>query len=133
MENSKTTLIQRTSPGGNVPFDLPSEALFVLNLGPYLSDDTLSDVNYGHTELQRAARLRVLIEKLEEVADVLEDIGYAMLESDEPSPTDHSEGTYEEVLEFWGNKIQKELEEQFDMLATVVDSIESAVAAPTKE
>ena len=133
MESSKTKLIQRTSPGGTTPSNLPSDALFVLNLGPYLNDDTLSDINYGHAELQRAARLRVLIEKLEEVADVIEGIGYAMLESDEPSPTDHSKETYKEVLEFWGNKIHAELEEKFGNLATVVDSIEAAVAMTTKE
>ena len=133
MDNSKKTLIQRTSPGGTVPSDLPSEALFVLNLGPYLNEDTLSEVNYGHAELQRAARIRVLIEKLEEVAEFLEDIGYAMLESAEPSPTDHSEDTYEEVLEFWSNKIQAELTEEFGKLATVVDSIEASVAATPKD
>jgi hypothetical protein len=133
MESSKTILIQRATPGGTVPSDLPAEALFVLNLGPFLDDDTLSDINYGHSELQRAARLRVLIENLEEVADVIEDIGYSMLESDEPSPTDHSEDTYEEVLEFWGNKIQAELKEKFGQLATVIDYIEAAVEAPIKE
>lgn len=132
MDNSKTTLIQRTFPGATVPLDLPSEALFVLNLGPFLNDGTLDDVNYGHTELQRAARLRVLIEKLEEAADALEDIGYAMLESDEPSPADH-EGNYEEVLEHWSNTLHAELKEEFGNLANLIDSIESAVAAPIKD
>ena len=125
-------MIQRTSPGATVPADLPSEALFVLNLGPFLNDKTLSDANYGNTELQRAARLRVLIEKLEEAADALEDIGYAMLESDEPSPADH-EGDYEEVLEHWSTTLHAELKEEFGKLANVIDSIESAIAAPIKD
>jgi hypothetical protein len=126
-------LIQSIKVGTTIPEDFPSEGLFLLRLGPYLNDETLSHVNSGHLELQRAARIRVLAERLEAVGEALEDIGYSILESDEPSPADFPKDEYDERLEGWWDDLQEDLKKEFKVLIEIVESIETIVASQSND
>lgn len=126
-------LIQSIKAGITIPEDFPSEGLFLLRLGPYLNDETLSHLNSGHLELQRAQRVRVLTERLEEVAEALEDIGYSILESDEPSPADFPKEEYEERLGGWWDELQEDLKKEFKVLIEIVESIETTIASQSND
>jgi hypothetical protein len=51
----KPQILTRTSPGAIVPSSLPPEALFILNLGPYLTDET--QALQGYNEKKRSLEL----------------------------------------------------------------------------
>lgn len=118
-ESDKQSLLTRTSPGTTVPHDLPPEALFILNLGPYLTDET--QALQGFNEKKRSLQLRALAEKLEEIADVLEDVQMEQLVGTDPDPND--EQLLEEVWEY----LDGILTELFAKISTKVEGLEASI------
>lgn len=112
-------LITRTFPGATIPNDLPPEALFVLNLGPYLTEET--QAFQGYNEKKRSLQLRALAEKLEEIADILEDVRMEQLVGSDPDSND--EELMEEVLEY----LNKALTEMFVKISDRVEILETLV------
>ena len=112
-------LLTRTAPGATVPKSLPPEALFILNLGPYLTDETQSF--QGDNEKKRSLQLYALAEKLKEIADILEDVRMEQLVGTDPDPKD--EDLMEEVWEYL-NGVLKEL---FVKISDKVETLEVSV------
>jgi hypothetical protein len=131
-ESMASPIIIRTAIGALIPGHLPPDALFLLNLGPYPNDESLLKHDYGREELRRAAMIRVLVERLEEVADTFEDIGYSILETNEPSPTDYPADEYELRVDGWTSEIRGVIRDGNSRLATLIDSIEAAVATQSE-
>lgn len=121
-ESAKQSLLTRTSPGAIVPHDLPPEALFILNLGPYLTDET--QALQGFNEKKRSLQLRALAEKLEEIADVLEDVRMEQLVGTDPDPND------EELLDEVWEYLNGILTQLFSSIAQKVEMLESTVNEP---
>jgi hypothetical protein len=115
----KPQLLMRTSPGAIVPSSLPPEALFILNLGPYLTDET--QALQGDNEKKRSLQLYALAEKLEEIAGILEDVRMEQLVGTDPEPND--EELLEEVCEYL-NRILTEL---FAKISDKVEALEESV------
>jgi len=86
MNNPEYELLSRTFPGSTVPDSLPPEALFILNLGPYLTDE--SQTFQGNNERHRSLQLYALAEKLEEIAEILEEIRDEQNVGTDPGPED---------------------------------------------
>jgi len=118
-ESTQQKLLLRTSPGATVPKDLPPEALFILNLGPYLTDET--QAFQGFNEKIRSSQIQVLAEKLEEIAEILDDVRMEQLVGTDPDPND--EQLLDEVWEYL-NGILTEL---FEKISSKVDALEMSV------
>jgi hypothetical protein len=118
-ESTQQKLLLRTSPGATVPNDLPPEALFILNLGPYLTDET--QAFQGFNEKIRSSQIQVLAEKLEEIAEILDDVRMEQLVGTDPDPND--EQLLDEVWEYL-NGILTEL---FEKISSKVDALEMSV------
>jgi hypothetical protein len=112
-------LLTRTSPGGLVPSSLPPEALFILNLGPYLTDET--QALQGDNEKKRSLQLYALAEKLEEIADILEDVRIEQLVGTDPEPNN------EELLEEVWECLNGILTELFVKISNKVEGLETSV------
>jgi hypothetical protein len=122
MSNQKAEnhlLLTRTSPGATVPKSLPPEALFILNLGPYLAEDTQAQV--GNNERKRSVQLYVLAEKLEEIADHLEQVRIEQIVGTDPDPDD------EELLEEVWEYLNGVLTELFVKISEKVEALEVSV------
>ena len=122
MSNQKAEdhpLLTRTSPGAMVPKSLPPEALFILNLGPYLTEDSQAQV--GINERRRSIQLYALAEKLEDIAKYLELVRIEQTVGTDPDPND--EELLEEVWEYL-NGVLKEL---FAKISDKVEELEAAV------
>jgi hypothetical protein len=113
----KPQILTRTSPGAIVPSSLPPEALFILNLGPYLTDET--QALQGYNEKKRSLQLYALAEKLEEIAEILEDVRMEQLVGTDPDPND--EELLEEVWEYL-NAVVTEL---FARISDKVEELEA--------
>jgi len=96
---------------------LPPEALFILNLGPYLTDET--QALQGYNEKKRSLQLYALAEKLEEIAEILEDVRMEQLVGTDPDPND--EELLEEVWEYL-NAVVTEL---FARISDKVEELEA--------
>jgi|688.fasta_scaffold478201_2 hypothetical protein len=122
MNNEKSEdhqLLTRTSPGAIVPKSLPPEALFILNLGPYLTEDSQAQV--GINERKRSVQLYALAEKLEEIADHLEQVRIEQIVGTDPDPDD--EELLEEVWEYLNGVLTK----LFTEISNKVEALEVSV------
>ena len=112
-------VLLRTSPGAVVPNSLPSEALFILNLGPFLTDETQSLA--GANESRRAKQLLVLAEKIEEIASILEDVRNEQIVGTDPDPDD------EEMLNEVWSYLNGVLNEHFVEMSQIVNSLVASI------
>jgi len=112
-------LLTRTSPGAIVPKSLPPEALFILNLGPYLTEDSQAQV--GINERKRSVQLYALAEKLEDIADHLEQVRIEQIVGTDPDPDD------EELLEEVWDYLNGVLTELFAKISEKVEALEVSV------
>jgi hypothetical protein len=112
-------LMTRTTPGAIVPDSFPSEALFILNLGPYLTDDT--QAFEGNNELMRSSQLYALAEKLEEIAEILEEVHEAQHVGTDPDPND------EELMEETWEYLNGILTTLFAEIAEKIDDLVASV------
>jgi hypothetical protein len=122
-ESLSNQLLIRTSPGASVPNSLPPEALFILNLGPYLTSETQSFE--GENEANRSTQLYALAEKLEEIADLLNEVWDEQHAGTDPDPND--EELLEEVWEYLNGvltKIFSRISEKVETLADAVNKSE---------
>jgi hypothetical protein len=83
---TENPILLRTSPGALVPNSLPPDALFILNLGPYINDGTQS--LEGANESRRARQLYILAQKIEEIASILEEVRNEQIVGTDPEPDD---------------------------------------------
>lgn len=118
-ESLSNQLLIRTSPGSYVPNSLPSEALFILNLGPYLTSETQSFE--GRIEANRSVQLNMLAEKLEEIADLLNEVWDEQHVGTDPDPDD------EELLEEVWEYLNGVLTEIFSRISEKVETLADAV------
>ena len=119
LETENHQLLTRTSPGAIVPKSLPPEALFILNLGPYLTENTQAQV--GYNERKRSVKLFALAEKLEEIADDLEQIRIEQIVGTDPDPYD------KELLEEVWVYLNGVLTELFAKISDKVEALEVSV------
>jgi hypothetical protein len=116
---TENPILLRTSPGAVVPSALPPDALFILNLGPYFTDETqeLEGVN----ESRRAKQLMLLAENLEEISSLLEDVRNEQIVGTDPDPND--EDMVDEVWVYLNGIIKK----IFSEISNKVESLQSRV------
>ena len=105
-----------------MPESLPSEALFILNLGPFLTSDTQAFL--GDNEMKRSAQLCVLAEKLKEIADILEEVRDEQHVGADPDSDDDK--LLEEVREY----LNGVLTELFAKISDKVEALEVSVNEP---
>ena len=117
-------ILQPIDSGSMIPSSMSGHALFLLNLGGIVDQETWD--NMGDKERAQASKLRAMTYYFAKMADLLEELGLYL--SALPDPYDFENGGYEQSWEEINEEADTMLTDDYAKLHSIIDELLEAAS-----